>query len=336
MRASQRTRFCDLFARSVKPGERQLMKLITALLIVGDCRERGQRALDSLYGQTIRDAMEIIVIDLAARPTPRLVTRSEFSTNYVVPESNCSWAQARALAFRLARTPVIAYIEDHCIADPGWAEALVRAHQGPWTCVGYSFTNPNPESYLARATIMSEYGMWLVPASSGRARVLPSNNVSYKREQLLQFGDDLENLLTPDFGLFQQLAQRGLEMYFESGARVGHSSHEDLRGQFAASKAFSRLLGARRAQTQKWSWTKRISYGAATPFVAPAIALWRLAASLRHRRSLWREFFISLPVIFLRYPISGLGEAIGYLFGTGSAERELANAELSTARLQAR
>lgn len=276
--------------------------------------------------------MEIIVIDLAARPTPPLATRPDVCTNYIVPEKNISWAQGRAQAVRLANTPIVAFIEDHCCADPGWAEALVRAHQGPWVCVGYAFTNPNPKSYLARATIMAEYGMWLHPATSGPASVLPSHNISYKREPLISLGNELEILLTPDFGAYQQFTRRGLKMYLESAALVGHFSDKYVRDQIAASFAFSRLLGARRAQTQKWSLRKRIFYSGLTPFAAPAFALWRLVASLRNKHSLWGTLVIALPIIFLRFPVSGLGEATGYLFGEGSSDEGVRIAELSVER----
>lgn len=315
--------------------ENSIEKELTAILVVGDCRARSQQALDSLYDQTIADAMEIIVVDLACR-SPRLVTATQIQTSYLVPQEKISWAQARACAARAARAPVVAFIEDHCLAEREWAQVLVEAHRRPWACVAYAFTNPLPQRYLSRAVLMAEYGMWLDPAEGGPVHVIPCGNISYKRDLLLSFGNDLEFLLTPDFSAYQRLAQQGGEFYLEPRARVAHFSLGEPSKLMFGSIVFSRLLGARRAQSQKWNWGRRFFYGLATPFVAPVISIGRLVSSLRYRRSLWGGFIAALPIICVTKISSALGEATGYLFGSAFAEEDLSNIELNVERIQAR
>jgi len=315
--------------------EHVIEKELAAILVVGDCRARSQAALDSLYAQTIPDVMEIIVVDLAC-DAPRLVTASQIQTTYLVPQEKISWAQARACAVSAAHAPVLAFIEDHCIAAREWAQALIEAHRGPWVCVGYAFTNPQPQNYLARAVLMAEYGLWLHPAEKGPIRIIPCGNISYKRDVLLALGNDLEFFLTPDFAVFQRLAQQGAEFYLEPRAQVAHYSLNVFPGLVSSSIVFCRLLGARRAQTQKWNWSKRFFYGLATPLVAPVISIGRMVVSLRHRRALWGAFIAALPIVFVKQISSALGEAIGYFFGSGSAEAELSHIELNVERIQAR
>ena len=315
--------------------ENVIKKELAAILVIGDCRDRSQQALDSIYAQMISDTMEIIVVDLACG-SPRLVTSPRIQTTYLAPQEKISWAQARARAVRAASAPVVAFIEDHCIAARGWAQALIEAHHGPWACVGYAFTNPMPQRYLARAVLMAEYGMWQHPAEAGRVRIIPCGNISYKRDLLLALGNELEFFLTPDFAAFQRLAEQGGEFYIEPRAQVAHYSLATFPDFVFSSIVFCRLLGARRAQTQEWNWSKRFFYGLATPLVAPVISIGRLVASLRHRRSLWGTFIEVLPVVCVKQISSALGETIGYLFGSGSAEADLSHIELNVARIQAR
>ena len=197
---------------------------LAALLVIGDSREHAQRALDSLYAQTIVSSIEIIVVDLKTNDAPQLSVSSRAPTRYVTPGAKMTWAEGRVLAARMAEAPVLAFIEGHCIAEPEWAEALVGAHREPWAAVGYAFTNPYPESYLSRATLASKYGCWLHPTTSRVTRVLPCGNVAYKRADLLALGDELETLLTPDFVVHERFNEQGAGMYVESRAIVAHNS----------------------------------------------------------------------------------------------------------------
>lgn len=293
---------------------------LAAILVVGDSRERAQRSLESLYAQTIADTMEIVVVDLKTRDVPELSVSSRTSTHYVTLGRDATWGQARAIAARLAAAPILAFIEDHCTAAVDWAEALVRAHQQPWAAVGYAFTNPRPESYLSRAIIMSEYGRWLHPTQSRPARVLPCGNVSYKRDVLLSFGDELNSLLTPDFVVHERLIQRGLGLYVESQAIVAHDSLVKLSDLISASFLFCRILASNRVLTQRWSRLRRLGYGLATPVVSPGIALWRLFASRHGTSGDVGALLIYLPVVLIKGLASALGESVGYLVGAGSSE----------------
>ena len=305
---------------------------LSAVVVVGNTRERAQLSLDSLYAQTIADRMEIIVIDLKTRDVPELSLSSRIPTHYVTLGRDATWGHARARAAEMANSPVVAFIEDHCTADPSWAEALVRAHQQPWAAVGYAFTNPHPESYLSRAILSSEYGCWEHPTTSRVARVLPCGNVAYKRDVLIALNGELENLLTPDFVVHERFNSQNLPMYVEAQAIVAHDSLVRLRDLFAASFMFCRILASRRVETQRWSGAKRVSYGLATPIIGPPIALWRLFSSRRDTPADWGTLMIYLPVILVKGVAAALGESVGYLAGAGSSETQFVKWELHVDR----
>ena len=48
-----------------------------------------------------------------------------------------------------ATAPVVALSDDHCFPEPGWGEALVDAHRGPWAAVGPVVANANPGSLVS-------------------------------------------------------------------------------------------------------------------------------------------------------------------------------------------
>ena len=292
---------------------------LTAVLIIADDRTSGQVALDSLYAQTIADRMEIILYDMGHPGQPNLQLDDSIPTEYVLVPENESWAKIRAEGIRRAHTPIVAFLEDHCIAENQWADALVQAHQGPWACVGYAFTNPNPNDYLSRAGFIAELGLWMHPAQGGLASILPFGNVAYKRDLLLAFGDELEILLTPDLAMHERLLQMHLPLYVDANARVSHATMVRFGDMLLASFAVCRVMSAHRVQTQSWSLRKRLAYAALTPIMSPSFALLRLAVSPRHRRSHWIEVVSSLPVVLIRGICAALGESIGYAFGAGSA-----------------
>ena len=309
---------------------------LAALLVIGDSREHAQRALDSLYAQTIVSSMEIVVVDLKTNDAPELSVSPSAPTQYVTPERKTTWAEGRAIAARMAEAPVLAFIEGHCIAEPEWAEALVRAHEQPWAAVGYAFTNPYPESYLSRATLASKYGCWLHPTTSRVTRVLPCGNVAYKRDALLSLGDEMESLLTPDFVVHERFNQQGSGMYVEARAIVAHNSLVELNQLLTSSFLFCRVLASKRVKSQRWNRVKQIGYGLATPIVSPLVAIWRLFSSRSETPSDWTSLVAYLPVVMAKGVASALGESVGYLFGAGSSEIQFIKWELHVGRIRAR
>jgi hypothetical protein len=288
--------------------------------------------LDALYAQTAADAIEIIVIDVAGAGVPDLATSDRAKTTYVKRPALASWACARVEGVRCASAPVVAFIEDHCFPAEGWAAALIEAHRGPWAAVGYAFTNANPETYASRAGLFADYAPWAHPARHGPARLLPGNNVSYKREFLLTLGDRLETVIAPDFNLHEEIRGRGLPMFVESRALAAHENFTNVIGLLNANHYYCRLLAANRAESQAWGAAKRLAYGFGVPLGAPAIKFLRLLSSLRGRRALWPAFVASLPVLWLCYAWAAAGESAGYLFGAGRAEAGFNHWELEAER----
>jgi hypothetical protein len=306
---------------------------LSVVVVAGAKRRRARRVLEGLAVQTARGELEAIVIDLGPPGSPQLRVPETLSATVLARPDRSSLAAARAHGVRQARAGVVAFLEDHCYPSPGWAETLIEAHRGPWAAVGYAFANANPETYVGRASQITDYGLWTHPTAGGPARLLPGNNVSYRRDALLAFGDDLERLLVVDFNLQDALRRRGGLLYVEPRALVYHENFTDVSSIARANHAYCRLMAANRAGVAGWSSGRRIVYAAATPVGAPLLKLGRLARSLRGRRSLVTAAVGALPVIVATHAWAGIGEARGYLErGPKSAETDFTRWELDATR----
>jgi hypothetical protein len=306
-------------------------RAMSAAVVVGNQRERAQITIDALGSQTAAERIEVVVVDIGPEDAPDLPTPPGMPATYVRMAGARGFAAARAEAARRASTPVVAYLEDHAVPDVGWAAAVSRAHEGPWAAVGYAFTNANPESFGSRVSYIADYGPWAHPAPHGPLRLLPGNNVAYKRAALLSLGERLDDLLVVDFNVQHELRSQGRETYLESGALVAHENFARVTELFAANYSYTRLMAMNRAAG--WSLGRRLGYAALVPVAVPGMKLARLLRSLRGRRQLWGSVALALPFVLANYAWSSIGEARGYLGGDlARAESAFAHWELDTVR----
>ncbi len=305
---------------------------LSVVLVAGTQRGRAQRVLDALAAQTVRDRLEVVVVDIAGNAPERLAVAPALRHIYAVRPDINRWGMARAEGVRLATGPVVGFIEDHCFPRPDWAAILLEAYREPWDVVGYAFTNANPDSYVSRASLLARYGQFAHPTGRRRASLVSGNNVSYRRPLLLSFGSELEGLLTIDFNLQEILGRRGVPMLVEARALAAHQNYSRFLDDSITGHWYCRLLAARRADTQRWSVARRLMHGLGAPLGSPAIRLVRLLRSLPGRRPLWRDACLGLPLIAGWYFTDALGESLGYLLGAGRAEQEALRWELNEAR----
>jgi hypothetical protein len=305
---------------------------LSVVLVAGARRERAQRVIDALAVQTAVLDIELVLVDLgAARATPLEIPQRLAHTRLNRPDID-RWGVARAEGARAASGKSVAFIEDHCFPEPEWAEILVEAHRSPWGGVGYAFTSANPESFVSRVSLLGRYGAFVHPARRGRAPIISGNNVSYKRDLLLGFGDKLEDVLTIDFNLQEILTKRGVPMFVESKALAAHEQFTTVRREGITGHHYCRLLAAKRVETQEWSIGRKLLHGIGAPLGSPAIRLWRLLKGLRGRGELWSTAILGLPVIIVEYFFDAMGESLGYLAGAGNSEAHALRWELDAER----
>jgi hypothetical protein len=299
---------------------------MSVIMVTPDRFDRLRHTLKRLAEQTVADRLEIVIV-APSREQARVdeMELQPFHSHQVVETGPASSsAVRRAAGVRAARAPVIAFTEDHSFPSPAWAEAMIRAHEGPWAAVGPAFLNGNPGSLLSWANLLIEYGPWVWPVTAGPRDHIPPHNSSYKRDLLLSYGDRLEGMIEAETVLQWELQAAGRALYLEPEAKTRHFNVSRARPFVPLRVSVGRMFGAARARG--WPLGKRLAYVAASPM----IPLVRFARTLRFARRCTVghvAFPQLLPPLFAGLVLDGFGEALGYAFGGGNAVQQVTRLE---------
>jgi Glycosyl transferase family 2 len=239
-------------------------------------------------------------------------------------------SRAKAAGVRAARAPFVAFAEEHCYPEPDWARLLIDAHARGWDAVGPQMCNANPRSSVSRAGLYLNYGACIAPAASGRSERLPWHNVSYRRELLLSYGEDLSEALSVEGLLLDDLRAKGRGLYFESRARAHHVNISRLSSWVAHSFWGGRLFGAARARRKNWTLLRRLAYAGGGPLI-PLVRVRRALPQIYRAGGGAGGTARVLPAVLAGLIPHALGEAAGYAFGAGRAEERYCFYEMNRA-----
>jgi hypothetical protein len=228
---------------------------------------------------------------------------------------------ARARAIREARAKVVAFTEDHSYPDPMWAEALLRAHDEPHAAVAPAIRNANPETLVSWADLLLGYGRWLAPGRRTEMDLLPGHNVSYKREVLLRYREDLDRLMEAETVLLWDLRRRGHTLLFEPAAVTAHTNFSRLFVWLDAQWHLGRVFAATRST--HWSAIKRAAFAAGSPGIPLVRLSHTLRYGIRNGLSIGR-IARTLPALGAGLFIDFLAQATGVLLGSGDSVARMA------------
>lgn len=307
---------------------------ISVILVVPDGFEPTRRTVQCLRAQTVRDRIELILVgptDAALRELDPPETAGFFDVRTVAAGLIENVDKAVLHGVRVATAPVVALLEDHAFPEPTWAEALLRAHLGPWSAVGAVVLNANPDSLLSWVNFLVSYGSWSEPVEWGETGMVSGHNLAFKRAVLAEYGNDLEGLLGREGGLLGELRAKGHRFYLEPEARYYHVNPSLLSSTAELRFNSGRLYGAERAARGRWSLSRRLLYVAGGPLI-PFVRFRRIRRELfaagRHKRLVPRVF----PALLLGLALDAAGQMVGYLIGAGRAESTMASFEVDRMR----
>jgi glycosyltransferase involved in cell wall biosynthesis len=298
-----------------------------SVVIVTDRNETIRRTMRHLRAQTVRDRLEIVIV----APSAELLDLHDadfegFHRVRVVEVSTIrSLSRARAPGVRHASAATVAFVESHSYPDPGWAEALIEAHRQPWAAVGPVIGNANPGGMISWSNLLLDYGPWLEPAAGGVIDDLPGHNSSYKRAILLDYDDELEDLLEAEGMLHRDMRARGYRLYLEPGARISH-----LNISLPSSWIPERYYAARGfagARARFWSPFRRCLYVGGAPLI-PLVRLLRILRDIRRSGRQRQLLPWVLPALVAGLIVSAVGEMVGYALGVGKAVERASHLEL--------
>lgn len=280
-----------------------------------------RRTLEYLQRQSVRHTLEIVIAAPDAKHVqPDSLCRDFCGVQIISVGSEVTLGTARAQAIGCAHAPIVALVEDHSFMNPGWAAALIRAHEQPYAVVGPAITNPNPATAVSWADFLMNYAPWIAPVPAGEAEHLPGHNSSYKRDLLLQYGELLPGYLGAETAMHWDLHGKGHKLYLEPAAETAHVNYSlaapFIPLQFLAGRLFASI------RAREWPLSKRIMYAMGSPLI-PVVRLRRIWHDARRSSAARQAWLRVLPMLLLGLVASGLGEGVGYLFGAGDIEARL-------------
>jgi GT2 family glycosyltransferase len=296
---------------------------LSVILVTPDRFETIRRTVTWLGAQTVHDQIEVVIVAPSREALGLDGHELDVFHGFRVVETGTvrSVAAGHAAGVREAGGPVVVFAEDHSYPQPGWAEALIAAHRGPWAAVGPVVANANPRTAVSWADFLPGYGPWLDPTPGGVVDYLPGHNSSYKRDVLLELGPELDPMLNAESVLHWELQARGHRLYLEPSAKTRHFNFSRLSSYLHATFLHARTFAAERARGGRWGPSRRLAYAAAWPLI-PLVRLRRAFRDLRRAPS-HGVFPRVLPPVLLGLTVSALGEATGYLLGPGQAPEKV-------------
>ena len=179
------------------------------IILATDRYETIRPVIRHLQRQTIRDQLEIVMVGDASLPGGLDAAElAGFARVHVETVDSIDPISA-------ARAPLVFIGETHTYAHPTWAEALVRAQADGRAGLIPGFGNANPAGPLSWAIFLLDYGRWLYLMPARESAIAPTHNGAFRREVLLDLGENLDHALHQGDRLTLLLQSANHRMYFE-------------------------------------------------------------------------------------------------------------------------
>ncbi len=280
-------------------------------VVVTDGWEPVVELADALELQTAASEVELVLVsDHELRPPATgLAVRT-----VAVPEGPA----LRAAGVHAAAGEVVALGETHVVPSPGWAEAVLAAHDAGAVAVLPRMRNANPGTALSWAAFLLDYGRYAGDAPA--TAQVPTYNATVLRAALLGL-PDLEAALVPSPALDESLRAHGATVTQLSGAELAHVNVDRL-----VDWAHERLLGGLllgRRRSAGFSRPRRLAYALASPLIAAVL----FRRALRSPRDGAPR--ATVPALALASLLGALAEGVGYVSPSrhGRAERRMLELE---------
>jgi hypothetical protein len=292
---------------------------ISVIVSTGALHHRTMMCLEGIYACAGIDECEVIVVDGSAGDHSDFYARFP-GLRYVHVAERTPDGEARLEGARIARAPIVAYVEDHGKPRSGWLPAVRRAfaRSDKIAVVNYAIGQEPEAGYVHRSMQLMLYGHWMEPIESGPIRYSSMQNIAYRRDLLLDLCQNKSELVESEYLIHRRLLADGWTLWLEADAVVLHECFTDFRSGCRGFNALRRVMGATRAQLGEWPKWKRWLW-AGGMVLTPAQLIGRLVGSIAPRPALWRDFVLGFPLILTAHCLGALSEAKGYVLGFGKS-----------------
>jgi hypothetical protein len=285
---------------------------VTGLPAIAEC-------VASLVRQTASTNHEIIVVESLGGGAADSLRALFPQITVVEVEGRPGIPFLRAIGCEHADGGRVAFVGEHYLPDDRWVERTVDAFDRGLSGFGGPIEMLCPPTLTNWAVYLTEYSSLMLPIAAGETGGVPGNNCAYLRSVLV--GPTLETLRTGwEFFLHQELHGKGIPLHFEPSMVVSLKRNFSI-GRFLSIRFdFSRSFAGMRRERLG---SKALIYALLAPALVPMM-FWRVAEPVFRKRRYRLAFFRSSPLVVVFCVAAALGEAVGYLAGSG---RSLGNVE---------
>jgi len=289
-----------------------------------------RKTVKCIKEQSVQSEIELIIVapEAAVLDYEESELRGFYHCKTVRLDTMDSMGKSKAAGIRVAAAPVIALVEEHVYPDPGWAAALIKAHEKPWAAVGPVVRNADTSTLTSWADFIITYGQWMEPLPAGAVDILPGHNSSYKRDLLLTCGEKLETMMEVEAILQQDLMSKGYHLFLEPEAVIYHLGYHRLIPSLPVQFHVGRLFAADRIK--QWSFFRRLLYTGGAPLI-PLVRLFRFIVKLIRSGGERKFPWAALPLTIPGLTASALGEMAGYAAGAGNSTERMIKYEFHRA-----
>jgi hypothetical protein len=219
----------------------------------------------------------------------------------------------RGAGLAAVRTPYAALVEDHCVAAPGWLEALSATAAGTGAdFVGGRMGNAEQSRAVDWAAYFAEYGFFMGTASGDAAPLATGANVLYGPPALPLAAQWASEGLWEDV-IHARLAAAGCDLTVTPAAVMLQNQRYAV-GAFCLDRYRHGFAYARvrlREQDGAGRWVRAL-----TAPLLPVLLAWRLRANVRPGED--AAFWRALPLTLVFLSAWAAGEMMGYVRGRAS------------------
>jgi hypothetical protein len=273
---------------------------------------------------------EVVLLDAANDGSPPLPRSDEPAVRVFPRPERGTYGELRAEGTRLARAPIVAFLEEHAIALPGWLEAIEQSlASGEYGGASGEVHPLNPGAGISDAVALMNYARWLPPLQeSGPSTLVVGHNSAYNRDDLLAFGAELEESLSCEVVLQWRLGARGRVFLINPAIRVAHLNETTMSSICRGYYLWNVSFGAGWSRAEGWSTSRRALQVLGCPWWVIRRTTDILNTAPEYRRTLLRH----LPTVLVAQSAAALGIAVGCTLGERAHARRFADYELDRDR----
>jgi glycosyltransferase involved in cell wall biosynthesis len=269
-------------------------------------------ALRALQSQKTVVGFEIIVVDSSTDGTADLVAGTFPGISLIRSAQRLYPGAGRNRGIREARGEILAFTDADCIADPGWVEAIVEAHQGDTDVIGGTVDNANPENATGWAYYFTEFNHWAPGAAEGYVGEIPTCCLSMKRSAFDRWGPFKESGYCSDSVFHWSRAADGKHPWLDPRIRVAHINPSGFLHLLAHEYEHGNFFAKARARYQRLPRWRLLAHSLTAPLL-PFILFGRAFGRIRARGQQLSAFRKSMLQTFAGMTAWSAGECTGYL-----------------------